>query len=173
MAELPTIRRLLIERLQAEAPATRRTLERVPQERWPWAPHERSMPMGRLAGWLATMLSAVPGVLAADGADVQAGWLGIAPRPTAAEQLVPAFDRAVDAAVGALERAPDAALAGLWTLRSAGRPLEAPQPRYRVLVGFFLPDHIHHRAQLGVYLRLCDIPVPAVYVRSADEPGPA
>ena len=171
MADLPTIRQFLIDAIDAEEGATRRTLERIPQERWDWAPHERSMPMGRLAGWVAGALGAIPDVLRRDFVDIATGWGDMPPRPTAAAELVPTFDAAVRRARDALAQASDDVLAGPWSLRQGDAVLDGPSPRYKVVHGFLIVDLIHHRAQLGVGLRLCGVPVPAVYGPSADEGG--
>ena len=170
MANLPTIRQMLIDEIASEEGATRRTLERIPQARWDWAPHEKSMPMGRLAGWVARSLGGIPSVLAHDTMDMSQED-GFPPAPTDVAGLVPTFDSAARAAREALDQVADARLAEPWSLVQGEQVLWGPVPRYVVVRGFFVADLIHHRAQLGVYLRLCGVPVPAVYGPSADETG--
>jgi uncharacterized damage-inducible protein DinB len=169
MAEIPTIRVILIGEIAAEEGATRRTLERIPQERWDWAPHEKSMKMGRLAGWVARSLGGVKHVLEHDTWDMASDDGGLPPEPKSAAELVPTFDIAVRSARQALEAAPDSLLAESWTMRQGDQVLWGPVPKYVVVRSFFMGDLIHHRAQLGVYLRLLGLPVPAVYGPSADE----
>jgi hypothetical protein len=169
VADLPTIREILMAEIDAEAGATRRTLERIPQERWDWAPHAKSMPMGRLAGLLARELASVGYTLAHDSWDIASDPGGWPPPPEAAAELVPTFDRVARTAREALEAAADSLLGASWTVRQGDRVLWGPGPRYVAIRGYFMGDLIHHRAQLGVYLRLLGLPVPAVYGPSADE----
>lgn len=169
MADVPTIRQILIDEIASEERATRQTLERIPQDRWDWAPHAKSMAMGRLAGWVARSLGGVAAVLHADTMDMGGEPDGFPPAPASAAELAPTFDAASRSAREALAAASDAAMAEVWTLKAGDQMLWGPVPRYVVIRSFFLADLIHHRAQLGVYLRLCDIPVPAVYGPSADE----
>ena len=169
MAAGPTIHQMLVEEITSEKGATRRTLERIPEERWDWAPHEKSMPMGRLAGWVARALAGIPGLVAHDSWDMAASDGGFPPAPANVAELVPTFDAAVRAALDALATTTDAALAEPWTMRQGDQIIWGPTPKYAVVRGFFVADVIHHRAQLGVYLRLCGVSVPAVYGPSADE----
>jgi len=168
VADVPSIRRILLDEIATESGATRRTLERVPQERWAWSPHEKSMPMGRLASWTARMLSGVPTVLRESSTDM-ANWNDMLPAPEGAAALADTFDRSVALAREALEAASEATLGETWTMMHGDQVLWGPVPRYAVVRGFFLADMIHHRAQLGVYLRLLGLSVPAVYGPSADE----
>lgn len=169
MADVPSIRQILIDEILAEEGATRRTLERIPQDRWGWAPHDKSMTMGRLAGWVARALAGIGPVLAHDTWDMAADDGGFPAAPAAAAELVPTFEASVRAAREALAAAPDSIMGEAWTMRQGDQVLWGPVPKYVVVRGFFLADLIHHRAQLGVYLRLCGLPVPAVYGPSADE----
>jgi uncharacterized damage-inducible protein DinB len=166
-----SIREAMILQLDEELPRTRRTLERVPDERWDWRPHERSMPMGALAAHVATLPAMVATVLTTEAFDL-ADRTGRAAVPTVGEaaQLVPTCERLYGEARRALEAAGDEDLAATWSLSAAGRPVAPPAPRHAYLTTLFFHHLVHHRAQLGVYLRLLDIPVPAVYGPSADEP---
>jgi uncharacterized damage-inducible protein DinB len=82
---------------------------------------------------------------------------------------VATFDAASRSAREALAAAQDSRLGETWTLREGEQVLWGPNPKFVVIRGFFIADVIHHRAQLGVYLRLLGLPVPAVYGPSADE----
>jgi uncharacterized damage-inducible protein DinB len=151
---------------------TRKVLERVPEDRLDWRPHPKSSTMGALATHVATLPTWMVETFARDELDIMPG--GKAPEPQAPpksrEEIVARFDAAVAAARTALASATDAAMFQPWTLLSNGKTVLS-LPRAAVVRSFVLNHSIHHRAQLGVYLRLCDIPVPALYGPSADEGG--
>jgi len=155
--------------LADEAPRTRRTLERVPQGKDDWAPHEKSMPFGRLAGLVARMPSWIPMIVNQDSLDLKpADGAAYNPPPlrTAAE-LVKAHDEGVVEAQRALEAVSDAHLQNPWKLLVGGNVVSA-QPRWVVLRDTMM--HLsHHRGQLTVYLRLVGSTVPAIYGPSADD----
>jgi uncharacterized damage-inducible protein DinB len=166
-----TQRDALIKEFDLELPYTRRTLERVPIDKFAWKPHEKSMTLG----WLATFLALAPtwGVmtLEKDVFDPAAAYDGKRPElPTSIEQLLALCDQNFAALRGALAGTTDQHLEGTWTLRVGGETWFT-QPRWLVLRTYILNHIIHHRAQLGVYLRLQDIAVPAIYNDSADEKG--
>jgi hypothetical protein len=154
-----------------EMPLTRRCLERVPEERFTWRPHPKSPTLGWLANFCAQLISWTPMTIATDGLDFgdPANQTPRAELTTRAEVL-DLFDRNVAAARAALATVSDARLAGTWTLRR-GAEVMVSRPREEVLRRWVLHHAIHHRAQLGVYLRLLDVPVPAIYGPSADEVG--
>ncbi len=149
-----------------EASSTRRVLERVPDDRLDWRPHPRSTPMGQLAFHIATLPSFAGNVVRTDSLDVMA-----APRrtpPASREELLAVFEQERKDARSALSSVSDSRLTQPWTLVAGGQTLFT-MPRIDALRRFMLHHIIHHRAQLGVYLRLNDIPVPGVYGPSADE----
>jgi len=160
---------LLIAQLDAEAPRTRRTLERVPAGRDDWKPHDKSMPFGRLAMLVARMPSWISLIVDRDELDLApAGGSNIdqAPLKTAAE-LVRAHDEAVAGARQSLAKASDDHLKKPWRLLVSGNTV-SEQPREIVLRDTFM--HLaHHRGQLTVYLRLAGSTVPAIYGPSADD----
>jgi uncharacterized damage-inducible protein DinB len=149
---------------------TRKTLERVPDDKFGWTPHEKSMTMGRLAGHLAQM----PGwgkdtlttesfdVAPVDGPPVQPS------QPKNRQEVLALFDKGVAEVRAALAAAKDDQLLKPWSLLAGGKPIFT-MPRIAVLRSMILNHSIHHRAQLGVYLRLNNLPVPAIYGPSADE----
>jgi uncharacterized damage-inducible protein DinB len=160
----------LLPEFDVEMAGTRRTLERVPDDKFDWAPHEKSAKLGDLASHLANLPSWVGLTLDADSLDL-APKDGEPPRTKRAadrEELLRGFDESVAKARAALEAASDETLMGPWTLMRAGEPLFT-QPRAAILRGFVFNHNVHHRAQLGVYLRLNDVPVPSIYGPSADE----
>ncbi|MGH9708309.1 MAG: DinB family protein [Candidatus Acidiferrales bacterium] len=150
--------------------STRQTLERVPEGKPDWAPHEKSMKMSRLAGHLAELCGWATSIIGQDALDFRpVNGKPIEPlHMTSRKQLLEAFDKNVAASRAALSGAKDENLLKPWTLQSGGQAIFT-MPRITVLRTFFLNHIIHHRAQLGVYLRLNGVPVPSVYGPSADE----
>jgi uncharacterized damage-inducible protein DinB len=162
----------LLPEFDDEMANTRKTLERVPEDKFTWKPHEKSMTMRELAIHLAT----IPGWVVPM---IRQNVLDIAPpgeppyQPPSADsrtEVLKIFDENVEAARAAIAGARDEHLLQPWTLLSGGRTVFT-LPRSTVLRSMIMNHSIHHRAQLGVYLRLNDIPVPAIYGPSADEGG--
>ena len=153
-----------------EMAATRRVLERVPADRFGWRPHAKSWTMGELAAHLANIPSWTSVTVEQDSFDMSPAG-GPPPRtpPAAspAEALI-RFDTNVAAARAVLTAARDATLLSPWTLLAAGSAVFS-LPRVVVLRRFVVSHGVHHRAQLGLYLRLNDIPVPNIYGPTADE----
>lgn len=148
----------------------RKTLERVPEGKADWAPHARSMKMGRLAGHIAELPGLVTAALSRDSLDFRPP--GAPPRVpyvmTTREELLQSFDKNVSAASAAIAGASDEDLMKTFTLMAGGKVIFS-LPRLAALRGFVLNHVIHHRGQLSVYLRLNDVPVPSIYGPSADE----
>ena len=148
---------------------TRKTLERVPVERADWKPHEKSMTLGRLArlvgdlaGWPTVTIEKDSLDFAPPGAPYQPP-----PPPRSRQELLELFDKNVSAARKAITGSSDEHLKKPWSLLSGGKTIFT-LPRVTVL-RTTMNHMIHHRAQLGVYLRLNGVPVPALYGHSADE----
>lgn len=146
---------------------TRRTLERVPYDKADWKPHTKSMAMGPLARHVA-MLPGM-GVPVLTTAELDLGGERPQATVTSTEELLKLFDRNVAATRKALAGAEDTGFKAPWTLRAGDRVIFT-LPRLAAWRTFVMNHGIHHRAQLGVYLRLNDIPVPGIYGPSADEP---
>jgi uncharacterized damage-inducible protein DinB len=163
------ITELLRAQLEAEADRTRRALERTPEGRDDWKPHEKSMTLGRLAMLVARMPSWLAMMIKQDELDLKPpGGSNIDQRPlrTAAE-LVKALDEGVAQARDALASVTDEHLLKPWRLLVAGQVV-SQDARHVVLRDTFM--HLsHHRGQLTVYLRLNGVPVPAIYGPSADD----
>ena len=159
----------LLTEFDLELPYTRRSLERVPMDKFAWKPHDKSMTLG----WLATFLALVPTwgnkVLEVEDFDIRTGG-GRPELPKTREQLLDLFDENYGKLRAALAATSDAALQVPWTIRN-GDELWFTRPRWLALRTYILNHIVHHRAQLGVYLRLHGIPVPAIYNDSADEKG--
>jgi uncharacterized damage-inducible protein DinB len=162
----------LLPEFDHELANTRRTLERVPEDKFDWKPHEKSPTMGWLAGHLAVIPTWAVSTIDLDSLDLNPEG-GPPPRvapPQSREELLDLFDKNVAAARAAIAGASDEHLFKPWTLLNGGKTI-LTLPRIAVLRGFVMSHGIHHRAQLGVYLRLNDVPVPAIYGPSADEEG--
>jgi uncharacterized damage-inducible protein DinB len=155
--------------LEREAVVTRRALERVPEGRAEWKPHEKSMPFGYLSTLVATMPSWIAMQISQDELDIApaAGPAYRPPAPGTNRELLQALDEAVARAREALSNTTDEHLATPWKLLVGGHVV-MENPRHVVIVDTF--THLaHHRGQLTVYLRLLGVPVPAIYGPSADE----
>jgi uncharacterized damage-inducible protein DinB len=155
--------------LEREAVITRPPLERVPEGRPDWKPHEKSMPLGYLAQLVATMPAWIALTITQDELDlnpVHGGGFQL-PDTSTTPALLKAFDDAVAKAREALRKETDEHLMTPWRLLVAGRVV-AENPRHVVLADTF--THLaHHRGQLTLYLRLNGAPVPAIYGPSADD----
>jgi uncharacterized damage-inducible protein DinB len=148
---------------------TRKTLERVPDGKFGWKPHDKSFAMGVLASHLANLPGWTNVTIDMDKFDMAPGGNPIkTPECTNSQELLKAFDENVSKARASLVGASDEHLMKAWTLAAAGQDIMS-MPRVGVLRSFVMNHIIHHRAQLGVYLRLNDIPVPSIYGPSADE----
>jgi len=160
----------LLPEFDQEMASTRRVLERVPAERLAWRPHTKSLTMGGLATHVATLPSWASYAMGQDSLDLAPGGKPIprAEEAKSAGELVARFDAHVAAARAAIAGAADAAFDQPWTLLVNGQTIFS-LPRGAVLRTTVMNHLIHHRAQLGVYFRLCDVPVPSIYGPSADE----
>ncbi|HEX9950254.1 MAG TPA: DinB family protein [Rubricoccaceae bacterium] len=153
--------------LSNELATTRTVLDRLPDGQFDWAPHEKSMPLGRLAAHMVMLVGMPEMMLATDTVDLAAGRPPAVPMADRAAVLA-AFDDAAARTRVALDAATDEALAGTWTLRM-GEHTIAAGPRREMLRHLSLSHLIHHRGQMTVYLRLLGVPVPPVYGPTADE----
>ncbi|MBZ5525269.1 MAG: DinB family protein [Acidobacteriia bacterium] len=149
---------------------TRKTLERIPEDKFDWAPHPKSMKLGSLAQHLAEMAGWVAETLSKDALDIApTGEYVQSPRLSSRQALLALFDDNVSQGRELLSQASDdAVMMKPWSLQANGQTLFT-LPKAGVLRSFVMNHMIHHRAQLGVYLRLNNIPVPALYGPSADE----
>jgi len=163
---------MIMPEFEQEMANTRRTLERVPDKKFEWKPHEKSTSLGGLATHLANIPSWTTHTFEKDELDIAPP--GAPPfrleQAKLTADLLAAFDKNVSAARAPLASATDERWFGKWSLLSGGNTIMT-LPRAAVMRGFVLSHLIHHRAQLGVYLRLLDVPVPAIYGPSADEGG--
>ncbi|HEY7784132.1 MAG TPA: DinB family protein [Pyrinomonadaceae bacterium] len=160
----------LLPEFDQEMNGTRRTLERVPDDRFAWKPHEKSTAMGGLATHLSNLPTWVIYTLKQDSLDLAPGGKPLPQMEVAksTEDLLKTFDENIKNARAAIAEASDEELFKPWSLLQNGQML-LTLPKVAVLRSFVMNHNIHHRAQLGVYLRLNDIPVPSIYGPSADE----
>lgn len=165
-----TISQFLLPDFDHEMANTRKVLERVPDDRPDFTPHGRSMTLARLAGHLASLPRLGIAALTLDEFDIAPpDSPPMAGEPmTSREALLEEFDARVSLLRSHLAAADDTTLMRKWTLCRGGHVLLS-MPRVAVLRTLFLNHTIHHRAQLGVYLRLNDVAVPALYGPTADE----
>lgn len=164
-----TMSEALLPELDQEIANTRKTLERVPADKAEFAPHPKSMPLGRLAPHVAELVDFGLRILTTPRVDFSAGSYKPLPLESAA-QLVKVLDESAARLRKALAETPDEAWKENWKLAFEGKVF-FDAPRFMAYREMFLNHLVHHRAQLGVYLRLNGIPVPAIYGPSADEPG--
>ena len=163
-----TIAELLLPELDQELATTRRVLERVPDDKLGWKPHEKSFSMGELASHVANLIKWTDVTMnktEMDMATVPPGDMNKA--ATSRAQLLEWFDANAASARTAMNRS-DADYFVPWTLKQ-GAQVFFTMPRYGCIRSFVINHVVHHRAQLSVYLRLNNIAVPAIYGPSADE----
>jgi len=160
----------LLPEFDQEVANTRKTLERVPDDKFDWKPHEKSMTLGKLAnhlteipGWaMVTMEQDQFDMMPAGGQSYQA------PTGKNRQELLRIFDEGVSKTRASIAKASDEHFMKNWALLKGGEKVMS-MPRAIVMRSFIMNHMIHHRAQLGVYLRLNNIPVPSIYGPSADE----
>lgn len=151
----------------AEAKSTRTTLERIPTSLIDFKPHEKSMPMGRLAKHVATLPAFGTSILSLDNMDLaNEKFPPLVFEST--ESTLQAFDEASAKLRETLKQTSDADLERDWSMVWGDKPI-AKGPRALLFRTMFFNHLIHHRAQLGVYLRLNNLPVPGLYGPSADD----
>jgi uncharacterized damage-inducible protein DinB len=156
---------LFLAELDRSVDATRRTLERVPDGKADWKPHPKSMALGKLAQLVANLPGWTAFIVNQDSLDL-ANYK--APELRTSKELVFGHAEAVAASRAALANTTDEHLLKTWQLLLAGKVV-SEDPRHIVLRDAVFSHLAHHRGQLTVYLRLLDVPVPAIYGPSADE----
>lgn len=160
----------LLPEFDAEVAATRRTLERVPMDDPHWKPHEKSMTLGYLAYLVATLPTWATMTLERTELDIKPPegkrWDSDVPSDTAG--LLALFDKGAADGRKAIASATEESLQVPWTLKMGEQTLST-EPRWLVYRRSVINHLVHHRAQLGVYLRLLGVAVPSIYGPSADE----
>ncbi len=165
-----TAKEILLEDFDTEMANTRRILERIPEDKPEYKPHAKSFAIGKLSMHVATLPIFAKYIMTMSGMDLANSDL---PRPDLVfrtrDTLLATFEQSLNEAKTALATVSEAALAERWKF-CFGEHVISNDTRSKTYRNMFLNHLIHHRAQLGVYLRLNDIPVPGLYGPSADEP---
>lgn len=154
-----------IKEITQESAATREMLERIPPETFDWKPHEKSMSMRRLAVLVADMFGWLELMIDHDELDFAKGYTQ--PEPKTTQELVDFFDKRLAEGLASLKNANDSVFEQKWTMRN-GDQIYLVSSKLDI-VRQTINHMVHHRGQLSVFLRLNDIPVPAIYGPSADE----
>jgi uncharacterized damage-inducible protein DinB len=154
-----------------EAATTRKCLERVPDDRLGWKPHEKSMTLGRLAAHIAEMANWAAVTMKMDEFDMNppGGKAYQSPEFQSTKDPVAFFDKNIaDAKTAVAAASDDGHWMKTWSLKNAGQTMMT-MPRIACMRTFIMNHIIHHRGQLSVYLRENNVPVPSIYGPSADE----
>ena len=165
-----SIGKSLVPEFEIEMAGTRRTIERIPDDKLDWKAHEKSNTIGWVANHLAEIPGWVVGTLTADTWDINPpdGEPYQTPDLRSVAEILESFDRNVKQATEKIKSTPDEEFGKMWSLLAAGEVL-IRTPKANVMRTWVLNHTIHHRGILTVYLRLNDIPVPALYGPSGDE----
>jgi uncharacterized damage-inducible protein DinB len=151
---------------EAQAPITRRFLERLPADKLTWKPHQKSMTAGQLAYHLAVVPGGVVKLVADNPRQARDKF--DFPQPASREEILLAFDETLATVRSLLLNYDDPAMNETWRLMLGDRELLA-QPRREFVRDVMLSHWYQHRGQFSVYLRILDVPVPASFGPSADE----
>jgi uncharacterized damage-inducible protein DinB len=159
----------LLAEFEAQVPITRKFLERLPEDKLTWKPHEKS----RSAGQLAFHLAAVPGgvVRFVQNNPAQAPDFANIPQPASRAEILKTFEESIAAVRSVLSKCDDATMQETWRMVAGGRDVLV-QPRAQFIRDIMLNHWYQHRGQFSVYLRILNVPVPASWGPSADEAPP-
>ena len=163
---MPIAKAFLAE-FEAQAPITRRFLERLPEDKLTWKPHEKSMTAGQLAFHLATVPANILRLVATN--PMQAREKFEYPQPASRDEILKAFDENVAAVRSLLPGYDDSAMGETWSLMAGDKELFAV-PRGSFVRDVMFSHWYQHRGQFSVYLRILNVAVPASWGPSADEP---
>jgi uncharacterized damage-inducible protein DinB len=157
----------LLAEFEQQAPITRRYIERLPEDKLTWKPHEKSMTAGQLAYHLASVPGAIARVVQQNPAEVPN--FPDFPQPHSREECLNTLDESLATVRQLLPEFDDAAMTDIWRLKIAGTEVVA-QPRRQFIRDIMLSHWYQHRGQFSVYLRMLGAPVPASWGPSGDEP---
>lgn len=161
-----SLTQMLLKEMNQEAQTTRKMLSRVPNDKYDWKPHEKSMSIRRLVSHIADLPNWVEMALTTDGLDFAKNPYKEEPINNT-DELLNYFDRSLEKGRSQLQKATDEDLLPDWTLRNGDQVYDV-SPKGEVIRMTYC-QIVHHRAQLGVYLRLLNVPIPGSYGPSADE----
>lgn len=160
----------LLEEFEAQAPVTRKFLERLPEDKLTWKPHEKSMSAGQLAYHLASVPGAI--IRFVQNNPAQAPEFGKGdrfPQPASRQEILNTYDESIAAVRSLLPKIEDSAMKETWRMLAGSREVLA-QPRGEFLRDVMFSHWYQHRGQFSVYLRMLNVAVPASWGPSADEP---
>ena len=157
----------MLAEFETQAPITRKFLERLPEDKLTWKPHEKSLSAGQLAYHIAVVPSGI--VRFVQNNPAQAPEFGDFPQPASRQEILKTFLESIAAVRSLLPRFDDAAMKEIWRMVAGGREVLA-LPRAAFLRDVMLSHWYQHRGQFSVYLRMLDVAVPASWGPSADEP---
>jgi len=163
-----SIAQAILKEFEEQAPITRKFLERLPEDQLAWKPHEKSMSAGQLAFHLAFVPGGV--VRFVQSTPAQAPDFNF-PQPTSRDEILKTFDESIAAVRSLLPGLNDAKMHETWRLLQGDKEVMA-LPREKFLRDVMLNHWYQHRGQFSVYLRMLNVPVPASWGPSADEPPP-
>ena len=157
----------LLPEIDQETATTRRVLERVPEDKLSWKPHEKSFSLGQLALHVATAPGQVVNLVTPDELELSGSFQQS--EAQSKEELLAAHEESVAKAKQYLSGLSDEVALSTWKLVAGGSEVMAAAPRIGMIRSLMLNHWYHHRGQLSVYLRLLDVLVPSIYGPSADE----
>ena len=160
----------ILAELEIEAEITQRVLDRIPEDKMAWKPHQKSMSLGELSWHLASMPQWIVTATKPDVYELMGGTKE--PPPTVKSEIIDSFQKGLVELKAYLGQLDDSAATAMWKATMNGKEVVA-SPRIAFLRSAMINHTCHHRGQLSVYLRLLDVPVPAIYGSSADEKSPA
>ena len=164
-----SIAQSMLAEFEAQAPVTRKFLERLPEDKLTWKPHEKSMTAGQLALHIATTTGGIVQLVQENPKQARSEF--VFPQPASRDEILKAFDESIATVRRELPKFDDAAMHETWRLVAGDRELFAV-PRMAFLRDIMLSHWYQHRGQFSVYLRLLNIAVPATWGPSADELPP-
>ncbi|HLK03302.1 MAG TPA: DinB family protein [Candidatus Acidoferrum sp.] len=164
-----SIAQAILKEFEGQVPVTRKFLERLPEDRLTWKPHEKSLSAGQLALHLARTPGGV--IRALQNTTAQAPDFANMPQPASRQEVLQAFEESVTTAKSLLSAMDDQKLQETWRLLQGDKELFA-MPRQQFIRDVMLNHWYQHRGQFSVYLRILNVPVPASWGPSADEPAP-
>ena len=157
---------MLLKEMEQEATTTRKMLSRIPDDKYDWKPHPKSMDIRQLATHIAELPTWVS--MALNTSELDFGTMDWTPTPVAGtSDILTIFDKSYAEGREALEKAAEADLEPNWTLRT-GDQIHSVSSKGEV-IRMSYSQMVHHRAQMGVFLRLLEVPIPGSYGPSADE----
>jgi uncharacterized damage-inducible protein DinB len=159
----------MLAEFETQAPITRKFLERLPEDKFTWKPHEKSMTAGQLALHLATVPGSIVKFVQSNPAQSPTNFNF--PQPASRAEILKAFDESVVTVRDLLPKFDDTAMKESWHLMAGDKELFA-QPRGQFVRDVMLSHWYQHRGQFSVYLRILNLPVPSSWGPSADEPPP-